>query len=125
MSQTIHHHHFHMLVQWIIHGLGLLALASVIGINFYQEYGRIEEHETKHLLCQARIVCEVLEHDLSALQATLSGLRHDASLLATRQDSNMPLELLTKAVSGARTFRILGAQGVVRAWNDSGLGGQN
>jgi len=124
MSQTIHHH-FHPPVQWIIHGLGLLTLALVMGINFYQEYWSIEEHETKHLLRQTRLVCEVLEHDFSRLQATLDGLRHEASLLATHEDSHVHLELLTKAVSGARTFSILDAQGIVRASNDPALVGQN
>jgi len=120
MSQTAHHHS-HSLVQWIIHGLGLLALVLAIGSNLYQEYERIEGRETQHLLCQARIGCEVLEHDLRALQATLNGLRHDAA----HHDSNMPLELLTKAVSGVRTFSILDARGIVRASNDPSLVGQD
>ena len=106
-----------MFIQWVILGLALVALGAVIWGNRYQEKVNIEARERDRLLFQTRIVEQIIDTNLVALNSVLGHLSKDWSLGDSHRDTNHRLETLDEALTGVRTLLVLDGQGRSRAAN--------
>ena len=115
----------YIVVQWIIHWLGLLILGTVIAGNLFLDYGRIENREKEHLLLQTLIVQKILDHNLLAIDAVLQDLREHAVQAESPVSLNHRLDILATALGGVRTLTLFDKQGVVLASNKPELIGKD
>ncbi len=65
------------LIQWLILGLGILALGGAIGYSITHEHKSIDALERERLTAQAKVVDANLEQQLVALNMALTGIRND------------------------------------------------
>lgn len=117
------------LSEWILLIGGLLLVAGVIGLNFYQQYVDIGNRERERLTTQARILNRSILHELEVIDKSLVGIRNDlpgwhrseggVSLASHR------LRAFTDAMRTVRTMFILDANGNTIAASRPELLGQN
>lgn len=113
------------ITQWVILGLGLLLLGGFVGGNLYYERANTEAREQERLLLMTRIVQQITDENLIALNSVLEDLSKDLSRSDTpARDMNHRLATLTDALSGVRTLMIIDKQGVIRASNRPELVGK-
>ena len=113
------------LTRWLVLWLGLSALGAVVVGAIYQERVEIEKREQERLLFLTRIVQQITEMNLVALDSVLSDLSRDQAQGDTSRDVNQRLITLTDALSGVRTLSILDAKGVLQACNRPELIGRD
>lgn len=114
-----------ILAQWIIHGLGLTVIALAVGGNLFFDHRRIEKTEESLLLLQTRIVQEVLDQNLAALDLVMRDLGAHAFEGGVPVDLNHRLGILVDALSGVRTLTVVDAGGIIRASNRPELVGRD
>jgi diguanylate cyclase (GGDEF)-like protein/PAS domain S-box-containing protein len=116
-------------IQWLILGLGLLALGGAIGYSITREYNRIDALEQERLMTQAKVVDANLEHQLVSLNMALVSFRNDLPYWKAKKDSktliNRHLKAMSDAMPGVRTLHITDAEGTVFASNRQELIGLN
>ena len=124
---STHAHQFRL--QWLMLGLGLLALASMISYVIIHEYNRINAMEQERLMTQAKVVDINVEHQLVALNSVLLSIINDLGDMKIQKSSEAlvthHLQAMNDAMQGIRTIIITDAKGTVTASNRNQLIGQN
>jgi diguanylate cyclase (GGDEF)-like protein/PAS domain S-box-containing protein len=117
------------LIQWLILGLGMLALGGAIGYSITNEHNRIDALEQERLMTQAKVVDANLGHQLVSLNRALVSFRNDLPYWKTQKDSkvliNRHLKAMSDALPGVRTLHITDSGGTVFASNRKELIGFN
>ena len=117
------------MLQWLFLVSGVVLFGTVIGIELYGDYTKVEAVERDRLVVQAKIIHENLNYQLRATNLALQRIRGDLplwwhgtrySLEATRQ-----METFAVSISGIRTLIFMDAAGTVRLSNRSELMNRN
>jgi len=115
-------------MQWLLHGLAMLALGGVIGSQLYIEYGRADAMERERLSNQAQMIGQNLTRQLEAVHQALMGIRADPAHWRQASDpgpASERLKTLAGAMPGVRTITVLNVNGTVTTSNRADLVGEN
>jgi len=115
-------------IEWLLLGIALLILGTLIGYSSHTDRGRLEARERDRLQVQGRVIDENLGRQLQGVNNALAGVLNDlqdwdgksVGLPASRR-----LKVLSGAMPGVRTMNIVDAQGTVLASNRNELIGQS
>ena len=111
--------------QWIILGIFLLMLLTLLAGSNYREHDRIGIRERERLLTQTRVVQENLAWNLESLNKILATLQQDPSIHSFDTTHSQRLNALTDAMPGVRTIFVMDTEGTIRVANRPELVGRN
>jgi len=103
------------LIQWLILGIALVTLGSVVVFDLYEERVRSERLEGDRLQAQARLINANVTGNLAAINKVLAGLRDEVAPKVFDPSLNKQLKTLTEVMPGVRTILYLDRAGIVRA----------
>ena len=117
------------LVQWLMLGIALLLLGSLIAYDQYQAHQRIEAEASSRLDNHSLILLEELERRLNSIDAVLVQLRDTADVQLShsngRQVLATQLSTLVQALEGIQSIAIFDADGTVLISSRSEIAGKN
>src|SRR4051794_31993349 len=101
--------------QWIVLGIALSILGTLLMVNVYLEHRRTEAREKERLLTQARVIEKNMGQNLDAVNQVLAALRKERVTASSNIDIGERLKMLSDAMPGVRTLNILDSDGTIRA----------
>ncbi|HJV24045.1 MAG TPA: diguanylate cyclase [Aromatoleum sp.] len=103
--------------QWLLLAISLLIIGCANGFDLWVERARTGDREQSRLLTQTRVIQENLVANLSSVNSVLEDLAKEWSEPGAQERATGRLKVLTDAMPGVRTLRILDKQGVSTASN--------
>ncbi|MGE0156567.1 MAG: diguanylate cyclase [Geobacter sp.] len=113
---------------WLVLGVGLAFVGSVVGYNLATMRQRVIDQEQHRLMTQARVIGRNIEHQLSATSRILQGIVADRDQLTDPRNRTLAIKRLSRmvdAMPGMRTLFLTDAAGTVIASSRPELIGEN
>ncbi len=122
---TTNRPHGSFVLPWTMLACAIAALGFILGSSLMNERTTLISREQERLLFQTRVVNQLVEQQLAALDSVLDDLRSHLGEPGYGMEINHRLKTLTDALTGVRALAIYDDKGVIRASNRTELLGSD